>query len=451
MNTLKPLMIVAVLAGIGYGVYVRLNRGNNAPPPVAEGWDSAPSVQMPDQTSDAPWSQPATGEPGSPPAQMPPGAAAAAPAGGQAPPFGQQPGQPGQAPPFESPAPAAANPAPPFTPPAGGNEAPPFASGGGPADPTNLPPEGPPPAANPAAPPAASPGDYPAPPVAATPPGPNAPVNDPYADSYDAGATNPYDTPAAESTPPAAEQAPAGASPPADAGGFAVAFDAAQRQLEGGQLAEALRQLSQWYDRSELTPQQQQQLNQLLDQVAGTVVYSTRSLTEPPYEVQPGERLQDIGDKYNVPWELLAKINGIDDPASLRPGERLKVVRGPFQAVVNLEKRELTLFAAEGLYAGRFQVGIGTEHPPQEGTFPVAEKVVNPVYYGRERAIGADDADNPLGERWIGLGGGVGIHGTNNPQNIGRTDLPGSISLGERDAADVFDILSVGSQVTIRR
>ena len=49
VNTLKPLLVVAVLAGIGYGVYVRINSGHNAPPPgVAEGWETAPKVQLPD-------------------------------------------------------------------------------------------------------------------------------------------------------------------------------------------------------------------------------------------------------------------------------------------------------------------------------------------------------------------------------------------------------------------
>jgi hypothetical protein len=181
------------------------------------------------------------------------------------------------------------------------------------------------------------------------------------------------------------------------------------------------------------------------------VVYSTQHLLEPPYEVQPGERLEDIGEKYGVPWQLLAKINGIDNASTLRPGERLKVVRGPFQAVVSLQKRELMLLTVDGSYAGRFKIGIGAEHPPQEGTFPVAEKVANPVYYGRERAISAEDAENPLGERWIGLGNKVGIHGTNNPQNIGRADLPGSISLSEADVEDIYDILSLGSRVIIRR
>jgi hypothetical protein len=245
--------------------------------------------------------------------------------------------------------------------------------------------------------------------------------------------------------------APGAAAQPAGGANFAAVMEAARRDLEAGQLASALRQLSACYDQPQLSPGEQQQLNQVLDQVAGTVVYSTQHLLEPPYEVQAGERLEDIAERYNVPWRLLAKINGIDDPQSLRPGERLKMLRGPFNATISLEKRQLTLMLADGSYAGRFAIGLGGEHPAREGVYAVSDKVINPVYHGRDRAIAADDPNNPLGERWIGLGPDMGIHGTNRPENIGRTDLPGSISLSPRDVEDVYDILGVGSKVTIRR
>jgi lipoprotein-anchoring transpeptidase ErfK/SrfK len=232
---------------------------------------------------------------------------------------------------------------------------------------------------------------------------------------------------------------------------YAAVIGTARRDLETGQLAAALRQLSSCYANPSLAPNEHAELTQLLDQIAGTVVYSTQHLLEPPYEVQPGERLEDIGQRYNVPWQMLAKINGIDDPQSLRPGERLKVVRGPFSALVQLESRQLALLMPDGSYAGRFSIGVGADQPPREGEFSVTDKQVNPVYQGRGRAVGADDPANPLGERWIGLDSGMAIHGTDRPENVGRTDLPGSISLSPRDAEDVFDILTVGSRVTVRR
>ncbi len=450
MNTLKPLLTVAVLAGIGYGVYIRLNTGNNGPPPVAAGWNNTPAIQLPDATSMAPWTPEGSGvsaAPSSPPGtvEVPGGQAPpfTPPGGMDAPPFGGAPPA-GNAPPFQG---APGGEAPPFgAPPAAGGEAPPMDANAA------LAPTGPPlPGGNPyeQAPPGGAPPVY----AGSDPYASQAPPTDPAAsaapgDPYPPLPGDPY--PAAPATGPA-DPAAAMAGGGQGSAEFAAAMQAAQRELETGQLAAALRQLTPWYASTQLAPQQQQQLQALLDQIAGTVVYSTQNHLEHPYEVQPGERLESIGEKYQVPWQLLAKINGIADPAALQPGERLKVVRGPFEAVISLDRRELVLRTADGLYAGRFPIGLGAENPPQEGSFAVSDKVENPVYYGREKSIAAEDPANPLGERWIGLGRQMAIHGTNDPQVVGRADLPGWISLREQDVEEVYDILSLGSRVTIVR
>ena len=53
VNSLKPLLIVAVLAGIGYGVYVRINSGSDAPPPAGVPRAGTPNAQGPDARSGA--------------------------------------------------------------------------------------------------------------------------------------------------------------------------------------------------------------------------------------------------------------------------------------------------------------------------------------------------------------------------------------------------------------
>ena len=120
---------------------------------------------------------------------------------------------------------------------------------------------------------------------------------------------------------------------------FAAAFEQAKRELDARQVGESPLRVVALVRGSELLPAERQQLTELLDQLAGTVIYSTQHLVEPPCEVQTGETLETIAQRYNVPWQLLAKINGIEDPHSLRPGERLKVVRGPFTAVISLDRR----------------------------------------------------------------------------------------------------------------
>lgn len=222
-------------------------------------------------------------------------------------------------------------------------------------------------------------------------------------------------------------------------------MQSAKAQLDEGSLAAALATLSQLYKDPILTPDQSRQITALLDQVAGTVIYSRHHLLEQPHQVRIGETLDQIARSYDVPTELLAKINGIRDPNNLQPGQELKVVRGPFEAIVDLDACELTL-VLHGRYAGRFRVGVGRQLEQLAGDYVVKDKTVS-------------SASPVQGDRWIGLanasgnniGPAVGIHATSNPQDIGSVTASGSISLGGHDIDDVYDILSVGSRVVIRR
>jgi LysM repeat protein len=433
------MLIFAVLIGVCYGVYSRINQKPSAPPPEAMvDWDNTePKVQTLDGMG-GPGDHKAAGPLGSgfmsgipsgmnpsggPPAGNPGGSPAGYPTGpGGAPGNGQMAGNP-QAGGWDNPPASGTDPY--GAPPAAGQVGPPGAGGAAPGfDPYGQPPM------------AGQDGGY--------------------------GQIPPTAPDSGYGQMPAAGQDPAGGpgesfAPGADggrvAGGmtpFTAAMEQARHELDIGRLSEAHAQLSQWYDNPNLTAQESQKLNELLDQLAGTVIYSTQNLIEPACEVQPGETLERIAERYNVPWQLLAKINGIDDPNSLRPGERLKVVRGPFSAVISLDKHTLTLML-NNQYAGRFTIGVGRDNPPPEGQYIIESKIVDPTYYGPGRQIEHGDPTNPLGRRWLGLGQQYGIHGTNDPRAVGRDDVPGSISMADRDIDDVFDILSEHSRVVVRR
>ncbi len=236
--------------------------------------------------------------------------------------------------------------------------------------------------------------------------------------------------------------------------GFEEAWQEAAQLLNNNQLAEALLELSRWYGHPKLTPQQHQQLVGLLDQLAGTVIYSRQHWLEPAHVVKPGETLQQIAQQYQVPWQLLAKINGILPPYTVQPGEELKVVRGPFHAEVDLTRMQLTLFVDGGRYAGRFPIGVGQEIPPTPGEFAVVNKVENPQYVpadSQKPPIEGGSPQNPLGRKLIQLSQNLAIHGTNDPSRIGRSAAVGCIALLPKDMDDVFDILSTDSKVVIRR
>jgi lipoprotein-anchoring transpeptidase ErfK/SrfK len=232
--------------------------------------------------------------------------------------------------------------------------------------------------------------------------------------------------------------------------GFLNAWRGAQDQLAQGELADALFTLSLWQDSPDVPADMQPQLVELLDQLAGHVIYSQEHLLEPPHEVRAGETLEDIAAQYEVPWQLLANINGIADPAQLQVGTSLKVVRGPFQAIISLERQELTLNVGRR-YAGRFAIGVGNDPAPMTGDYSVREKEEEHTFYDREgRAIEPGAPENPYGPYWIGLGGRLAIHGAPSDSTATR-ESTGSIVVSQQDAADLFAILSKDSPVVIRR
>jgi len=243
----------------------------------------------------------------------------------------------------------------------------------------------------------------------------------------------------------AQEVAPAGES------FFQTKMVAIEQQLMAGQLAEAHLALSKFYGDSSLTPEEHQRVVDLLSQLAGTVVYSREHLLAPPHVAMAGETLEQVAAKYNVPWQLLAKINGLSGPGPLQPGQQLKVVNGPFHAYVDLEDRQLVLFLDGKYYAGRFPVAFGKEVEPQPGPYTVKNKLEGPTYYGNQVSYGPGDPQNPLGTRKIELDRQLSIHGTNDPASLDRDDPRGCIRLTPTDAEDVYDILTIGSEVVIQR
>lgn len=236
-----------------------------------------------------------------------------------------------------------------------------------------------------------------------------------------------------------------------DSRAFKLALEGAQDQLARGEFAEALFTLSLWYGSEEVPAEMESQLIESLDQLAGKVIYSREHLLEPAYQVQSGETLEDIAVKYDVPWQLLANINGITDPMAVQAGQPLKVVRGPFNAQVSLEKQELTLFVGRR-YAGRFPVAFGNDPQPMKGEYAVREKETQRTFIDREgRTFAPGAPGNPYGPYWIGLGGRLGIHGKPDVATNPANESTGAIMVEQTDAVDLFAILSQSSKVEIRR
>ncbi|MEK6237507.1 MAG: LysM peptidoglycan-binding domain-containing protein, partial [Planctomycetales bacterium] len=247
------------------------------------------------------------------------------------------------------------------------------------------------------------------------------------------------------------KQGARGAAAALAAAEFAAAKREIQAALAAGRFVEALRKSSTWYHwdgPSRVPPQEREWHQGLLSQLAGTVVYSRRHFLEEPYQVQHGDTLRQIAQRFQVPSRLLANINGISDAGPLRLGQSLKVIRGPLDAYLSLNQSRLALRLGD-LYAGVFDIGIGRDFNAPPGESVVQLKLRNPAYRGLDATIGADAPNNPLGEHWIDLGGPYGIHGANGEFTAGRSAARGYIRMRNQDVAQLYDILSIGSRVVI--
>ncbi|MDA1039536.1 MAG: LysM domain-containing protein [Planctomycetota bacterium] len=233
---------------------------------------------------------------------------------------------------------------------------------------------------------------------------------------------------------------------------FASAWSDAHDKLTSGRYAEALAVLSAWYDDPTLGLEESQRLEDLLGQLAGTVIYSQEDLLLPPHIVAPGENLQSIAMTVGVPWQLLGKINGVDDAASLLPGEALKMVRGPFDAVVSVSRRRLSLQLG-GNYAGSFPVVIGRRVQERVGaSLAVAE--VRREAARQATAVAAQvsylEQSGSAGPSIV-LSDGLRIEASDDPLAMSDEAPEASLIISARDLAELIDILGPGSSVLIRQ
>ena len=120
------------------------------------------------------------------------------------------------------------------------------------------------------------------------------------------------------------------------------------------------------------------------------------------------------------------------------------------QIIVSIPDRKLALLE-DGDVVNVYDVAVGAEKSPSpSGDFTIVNRLENPTYY-RPGVVIEAGANNPLGTRWMGLSQkGFGIHGTNQPQSIGKAASHGCIRMAQKDLEELFTFVQIGDAVSIR-
>ena len=224
--------------------------------------------------------------------------------------------------------------------------------------------------------------------------------------------------------------------------------------LKNGKKYEARNELSDLYF-AETDKDKQAEIKNKLDELNAELVFSKEHSPDAfIYVVRPGDTLIGIASKYNTNYEFIVRINN-KHRTSIRVGERLKILKGNVTVLVDKSDYTLTLLL-DGRFIKQYPVGTGKSDKTPEGKFIVDNKLINPVWYSPDGIYQFGDPKNILGTRWIGFEDkkglyGYGIHGTTDPDTIGKEMSNGCIRLRNEDVEDLFDYVKAKMTVVIQK
>jgi hypothetical protein len=117
--------------------------------------------------------------------------------------------------------------------------------------------------------------------------------------------------------------------------------------------------------------------------------------------------------------------------------------------VISIPDRKIAL-VEDGAVKRVYPVAAGKASTPSPaGHFTIARQVSDPTYSHHGRVV-APGPKNPVGSRWMGLSAkGYGIHGTNEPDSIGKAASHGCIRMAKADLEELYGLVQVGDVVEI--
>lgn len=200
-------------------------------------------------------------------------------------------------------------------------------------------------------------------------------------------------------------------------------------------------------------------------EIAGNVLYNPRQLAGgffETYTVQPSDLLSKIAARYAIPWQGIVQINRLPSE-TVRAGQILKLPKkdpAPRAFHVMVSKSERRLYLIGGLALdGKipmvwkfYKVGVGQDDSTPNGKFRIVSRVEKPDWTDpiSGKLVKFGDPNHRIGSRWVGFevpgrtGAGYGIHGTDEPESIGKAASLGCIRMHNHEVEELSDYLKEG-------
>jgi lipoprotein-anchoring transpeptidase ErfK/SrfK len=177
--------------------------------------------------------------------------------------------------------------------------------------------------------------------------------------------------------------------------------------------------------------------------------------------LNPHARFDHAGEQIIVAnVDPMAVHDGRDTVRAAPPKKQNRNNASVATIVVEKESRDVRAYDKDGKLLRFYLATIGsTEKPAPSGTFEVRRVAYNPDYHynpkfawkgvkTKEPLTIKPGPNNPVGLVWIDLTApSYGIHGTPEPQKIGKTESHGCIRLTNWDALDLAGMVHKGTVV----
>ncbi|MDD5698829.1 MAG: L,D-transpeptidase [Victivallaceae bacterium] len=168
------------------------------------------------------------------------------------------------------------------------------------------------------------------------------------------------------------------------------------------------------------------------------------------YQIKPNDGLRKIAMQHNTSMEAVQRSNRMKlNDTNVELGKTFNIYVGDWKIVISKSRKKLYLFDGKEIFKA-YTVGIGKQNRTPTGIFKTGGKRKNPDWYAPTGKISFGDKGNVLGTRWIRLipdgecsreVSGLGIHGTWEPETIGKASSNGCIRLTNPDIEELFAIL----------
>ena len=166
------------------------------------------------------------------------------------------------------------------------------------------------------------------------------------------------------------------------------------------------------------------------------------------YEIKSGDTLAKIAREFKTTTELIMRSNNLTGDRIV-PGRKIKVSTATFSIVVDKSQNILILKSDEDIFK-TYVASTGANNSTPVGTYKIVNKLKDPTWFKSGAVIPAGSPKNDLGSRWLGFDlAGYGIHGTTDPQSLGKQVTQGCVRLANSEVEELYSIVPEGTEVII--